>query len=484
MTLAGAGAVAGRTDHQITLDFVAALRGSPATEAESALLLEATEACCDDRELDLTEVAGLMRLHSLSVTAFGPFAATVEVDFEALSEAGLFLLCGATGAGKSSILDAVCFALYGEVPGDRSAARHLRCDTAEPGLAPEVFLDVTFNARRFHLRRSPAWQRPKKRGSGTTAQQATVLVQEIVDGRPIHLTGRLDEAGHLVSGLLGMNLTQFAQVAMLPQGRFQDFLRAKSEDRHLLLQKLFRTRRFEDVERWLRERRLVLHRESQEWSERIMRLLHRLDEVSGPALPFLVDDVELAAVTESGWLSDSVGAASAAAALAVEEARVSLAQAAHHSATCDALLREGQLVHEAQRRHREAADRLAELDASAAEAARQRETLHLARRAAPLGAVHQQIARRRSRLADSEQASRAAHLAANELLGELIDEDEWEDRRSQAHDRLALARGLTALEAELDTLCAAGPSLSISKFRVFRRSLSTPRPKWRPYRRR
>ena len=79
-----------------------------------------------------------MRLHHLSITAFGPFAETVTVDFDELSAAGLFLLSGDTGAGKTSVLDAVCFALYGEVPGDRSSARRLRCDHAPAAPAPRV----------------------------------------------------------------------------------------------------------------------------------------------------------------------------------------------------------------------------------------------------------------------------------------------------------------------------------------------------------
>ncbi|CUR60095.1 putative exonuclease [metagenome] len=393
-----------------------------------------------------------MRLHTLAVTAFGPFADSVEVDFESLSDAGLFLLCGATGAGKSSILDAVCFALYGEVPGDRRSARHLRCDTATPGLAPTVFLDVTLNGRRFHLQRSPAWQRPKKRGAGTTSQQASVLVQEVVDGHPVHLTSRLDEAGQLISGLLGMNLTQFTQVAMLPQGHFQDFLRARSEDRHLLLQKLFRTRRFEDVERWLRERRLVLQRESQATSEKIIRLLHRLDEVSGEALPLSVDDLLLPDATESGWLSEAVGVAVLAATTAVEETASTLALAAQASVTADAALREAQQVHEAQRRHREATRRLAELDASAEAAARARETLDRARRAAPVEALHAQVLRRRGRLAETETAAHATHLKVHELLGVWLDDDEWDERRARAQESLLGARGLVTVEAELTTL--------------------------------
>jgi exonuclease SbcC len=117
-----------------------------------------------------------VRLHRLEAQAFGPFAGPVEVDFDQLSEAGLFLLSGATGAGKTSVLDAVCFALYGDVPGDRSTAKRLRCDQAAPGLPPLVTLEATLGGRRFRLVRSPAWDRPKKRGTGTTTEQARVTV--------------------------------------------------------------------------------------------------------------------------------------------------------------------------------------------------------------------------------------------------------------------------------------------------------------------
>ena len=97
-----------------------------------------------------------MRLHELEATAFGPFGGTVRVDFDALSDGGLFLLTGATGAGKTSVLDAVCFALYGEVPGDRQVAKRLRSDHAAPGVRPEVRLELTVAGRRFRLVRSPA----------------------------------------------------------------------------------------------------------------------------------------------------------------------------------------------------------------------------------------------------------------------------------------------------------------------------------------
>src|SRR4051794_2749714 len=136
-----------------------------------------------------------MRLHHLRITAFGPFAETVEVDFDELSAGGLFLLTGATGAGKTSVLDAVCFALYGQVPGDRAGAKHLRSDHAGPQLAPEVVLEASIGARRFCFTRSPAWSRPKLRGTGETRVQAHVLVEEQRSGTWVTLTNRLDDAG-------------------------------------------------------------------------------------------------------------------------------------------------------------------------------------------------------------------------------------------------------------------------------------------------
>ncbi len=226
-----------------------------------------------------------MRLHHLEIIAFGPFADTVSVDFDELSDAGLFLLSGPTGSGKTSVLDAVCFALYGDVPGDRSSAKRLRSDQAAPGVRPRVTLEATLSGRRFRIVRSPAWDRPKKRGTGTTTEQASVVIAERIDGAWATHSTRLDEAGHLVSRLVGMNTAQFTQVALLPQGRFQAFLRARSEERHHLLQQLFRTGRFEDVERWLRERRLALGRQADDVRRRVDELVSRVSETTGELPP-------------------------------------------------------------------------------------------------------------------------------------------------------------------------------------------------------
>ncbi|MBG6223547.1 exonuclease SbcC [Arthrobacter sp. CAN_A2] len=190
-----------------------------------------------------------MRLHHLEIQAFGPFADRQSVDFDALSAQGLFLLNGPTGAGKSSVLDAVCFALYGSVPGARQAAKRLRSDHAAESVAPEVSLEFSVSDRRFRVERSPAWDRPSRRGSGTTTEQARTLLSERIGSDWVQKSARNDEAGLELQSLLGMDKEQFTKVVMLPQGEFAAFLRADAKPRRELLQRLFSTARFEDLER-------------------------------------------------------------------------------------------------------------------------------------------------------------------------------------------------------------------------------------------
>ncbi|RYB91714.1 SMC family ATPase [Nocardioides oleivorans] len=314
-----------------------------------------------------------MRLHHLEVTAFGPFADRVSIDFDALSDAGLFLLSGPTGAGKSSVLDAVCFALYGDVPGDRAAAKRLRSDHAATDVVPRVVLEATLSGRRFRIDRSPAWSRPKKRGTGTTTEQARVVISERRSGDPgapewVPLSTRLDETGHLVTRLVGMTLPQFCQVALLPQGRFQAFLRARSEDRHALLQQVFQTARFDRAERWLRDRRVALRRESEAHQRTIADLASRVSEVAGGSPP---DDWTTRPASLHDWTVSSVGATDETAAAALVEVgfaaeselvAAGLATAGHELARLhaarDAALRERAALEEAAPSHVERRSRV------------------------------------------------------------------------------------------------------------------------------
>ncbi|MFD8561185.1 AAA family ATPase [Streptosporangium canum] len=226
-----------------------------------------------------------MRPHRLWISAFGSFPAEEEVDFDALAEAGLFLIHGPTGAGKTTVLDALCYALYGRVPGKRDSAKSLRCDHAPPGRGPSVALEVTIRGRRLKITRSPAWQRPKLRGTGTTRENEKALLQELMpSGEWTGLTTRVDEAGELIGTLLGMNAEQFFQVAMLPQGDFAKFLRADGEDRRKVLERLFSVRIYAAAESWLADKRTEAHREQQALRKEVDFAVKRLEEAAGPDL--------------------------------------------------------------------------------------------------------------------------------------------------------------------------------------------------------
>lgn len=219
-----------------------------------------------------------MRIHRLEIQAFGPFAERQHIDFDALAEQGLFLLNGPTGAGKSSVLDAICYALYGSVPGARQNARRLRSDHAPVGLAPEVVCEFSAGSRRLEVTRNPSWNRPSRRGSGTTTEQAKTMLRERVEGEWVTRSTRNDEAGAELQALLGMNREQFTRVVMLPQGEFAAFLRSDAAARGELLQRLFATDRFSAVEQMLAERAAHASTRAQEVESELEDLLSRAVE--------------------------------------------------------------------------------------------------------------------------------------------------------------------------------------------------------------
>lgn len=229
-----------------------------------------------------------MRLHRLDLTAFGPFGGTQSVDFDDLSAAGLFLLHGPTGAGKTSVLDAVCYALYGSVPGARQSGQGmtLRSDHAAPGTRTEVALELTVAGRRLEVTRQPPWERPKKRGAGTTVDKAQSSLREYdaVAGVWKDLSRSHQEIGEEITQLLGMSREQFCQVVLLPQGDFARFLRADAEARGRLLGRLFDTQRFAEVEKRLAERRRLTEARVREGDSALLADAHRMQQVAGDAM--------------------------------------------------------------------------------------------------------------------------------------------------------------------------------------------------------
>ncbi|MFF9481604.1 AAA family ATPase [Streptomyces sp. NPDC014733] len=419
-----------------------------------------------------------MRLHRLSVTAFGPFGGAQTVDFDRLARGGLFLLHGPTGAGKTSVLDAVCFALYGSVPGVRQSGQALRSDLADPWTPTEVVLELTVAGRRLEITRLPEQARPKKRGTGTTREKAQSRLREYVPGpgdggRWKALSRSHQEIGEEIAGLLGLNKEQFCQVVLLPQGDFARFLRADAESRARLLGRLFDTRRFAAVEERLAARRKAAAEQVRGGDERLLALAHRAAEAAGacpdlaalPALPAGSAAGTVPAARRPGAASrrpapepaaDAPGvgepgfAASVLVRLAVARAaareRLTVAGCAERSAE-EAERAAARVWEEAQERDRvrrrlaEARARAGRLTETAAADARDRERLAAAGRAAEVAPVLAWCATARR---EAEAAGDAERTRRAELPGPLAGE-EPEQLAAREHEE----------RAQLGTLAAA-----------------------------
>ncbi|KZE43205.1 AAA family ATPase [Microbacterium sp. T32] len=200
-----------------------------------------------------------MKLHRLELEGFGPFLERQVVDFGAFADDGIFLIAGRTGAGKSSVLDGVCYGLYGGVPRYDGAERRLRSDHCGLDDPTNVTVEFTAEGRRWRVTRSPEYERPKRNGSGTTKEphRASLEVLEPegwtgVAARPVDVAARLDE-------ILGLTQQQFLQVILLAQNRFARFLLAKNDERQALLRTLFGTRSYEQYAAALDDRRKRAH---------------------------------------------------------------------------------------------------------------------------------------------------------------------------------------------------------------------------------
>lgn len=200
----------------------------------------------------------MMRLHRLTMTAVGPYAGTETIDFDRFAASGLFLLTGPTGSGKTTIIDAIVFALYGDVAdADDSSKDRIRSRLAGPETQTVVELVFSTSAGTYRVRRTPAYRRPKRRGTGTTPERASLKVWRLTgpDGRSADdAVLRPDEAGPELVRAVGLSRSQFTQTVVLPQGKFARFLRASSDERHLLLRDVFGTRVYDDLQRELAER--------------------------------------------------------------------------------------------------------------------------------------------------------------------------------------------------------------------------------------
>lgn len=194
-----------------------------------------------------------MQLKKLTLQAFGPFKDKVVIDFEGKKiDKGLLLISGDTGAGKTTIFDAICYALYGQTSGETRTANSLRSDWASPDIDTFVDLEFYYKNKLYEVRRSPEYNRRKKNGGGETKQAPTAEIN--LDGR---IVTKVTDVTKEIVQLIGLDYKQFRQVAMLSQGEFTKFLLANSEEKTTIFRKIFGTDFYDILQNKLKSNRLI-----------------------------------------------------------------------------------------------------------------------------------------------------------------------------------------------------------------------------------
>lgn len=188
-----------------------------------------------------------MRPIILKMSAFGPYAGLVELDMERLGQSGLYLITGDTGAGKTTVFDAITFALYGEASGTNRESSMLRSKYADAATPTFVELCFSNNGEVYKIRRNPEYQRPAKKGDGMTVQKA--------DAELIYPNGevvtKLKEVNAAVREIIGVDRNQFSQIAMIAQGDFLKLLLAETKERQSIFREIFKTGFYQTIQRKL-----------------------------------------------------------------------------------------------------------------------------------------------------------------------------------------------------------------------------------------
>ena len=216
-----------------------------------------------------------MKPLKLVLQAFGPFAKTECIDFTALGQNPLFLINGPTGAGKSSILDAICFALFGQTTGAERDATQMRCDHADDSLITEVILDFSLGSKHYRIRRIPTQSRPRTRGEGFTDQKTEAqlwLLDDSAEGELL-VAKKVSDATTQIEAMLGLTVEQFRQVIVLPQGKFRELLMANSTERENIFSQLFQTHIYKRIEDQLKVKAAAIKQAVAAHSQQIKGIL-------------------------------------------------------------------------------------------------------------------------------------------------------------------------------------------------------------------
>lgn len=392
-----------------------------------------------------------MKPLSLTMSAFGPYAGVTQLDFGKLGSEGVFLITGDTGAGKTTIFDAISFALYGEASGgaERRAARSFRSDYAAAEAETYVEFFFEHRGREYRIKRAPEYERRKLRGEGTTKQAAYAEFECAETGE---LITRIDAVNARVGELTGLSRSQFAQTVMIAQGDFLKILNAKSEDRKRLFQKLFDTEVFAGIQQRLKD-----------MNGECAQAMERINALSEAELARLKDDMDFARAKELRELRTDVRRMDKLPGLLEERLRarrerLDAAMAAAAQGEQRAALLSAQLA-EARHTNRELDERdklareLEKMNASGEATAAQEEKLTHARCAARLAGAEALLKKW-----TAESAENAAQLSAAEqaLKKSEAAQEEWAARRAAAEKEL---EGAEALKDGLRRMAEAIPLL-------------------------
>lgn len=438
-----------------------------------------------------------MILHNLEFEAFMAYPKRQEINFDTLNNAGVFLLNGPTGAGKTTILDAICYALYGETSSDRESAKLHSTYAAHSGTKPRVLLDVTLHGKRLRIDRTPAYNKPITRGARKgqmREESAKATLAELAPGADpsdekawTPISSSVAEVNRTIAERTHLTKEQFLKVVLLPQGQFAQFLKSKPKERKELLKKMFPVEHYEQLfDALLEESKKAQQDVAQdENTQRGYLERARVEMLALQALLDAVDtdaegtDTEGSAVegfVEAGEEPENLTAESVTAetldawvAGGVERAReTSTREKQEQQRLTDEADRNTRLLAErAQlqadwREYEQLCERRTRLTERADEHKAQREELVQARAAAPLHAQYTQVHAESQALAAREQEQSACASALEEngraLLAALRDEETSadvtfpEETTFAALPNLEPAEQETQLEALLDTL--------------------------------
>ena len=390
-----------------------------------------------------------MRPLKLTLSAFGPYAAEITLDLEKLGRGGLYLITGDTGAGKTTLFDAITYALYDHSSSGIREGSMLRCKYADDKTPTFVELEFEVHGVRYTVRRNPEYQRPKARGEGMTTEKADATLTYPDDRPPVTKAKDVTAA---VQEIIGLDYNQFSQIVLIAQGQFTKLLNASTEERSRIFRKLFRTQRYAQLQERLQAEASALNQQRTAQNAKLDSLLGGLQ--FSPEDPDAEALRALCAQTVPETALALLDALTARQAAALEEAGTAL-QATE--AQLDTVQQQLGAAAQAQRLAQQLTARQAELAAAkpALDAARAEADRH-AGDAAQLDALTAQVTQAQSALAaydaldalcrQQTEARDAARLAAAQA----------QKRRTQLD---SLNAALTAAETELAALADADSRL-------------------------